>query len=91
MIHLGIGVQYGPSSVLKNAQPARYGVKRGLKMLMYVRVHCAFSAMLALSRTRLGLCQQAASGDFEPDQAASRFLSMPSNAFNNSSISAIVL
>jgi len=48
------------SSLLKKAQPARYGVKNALKMLMYSRVHCAFSGLFASSRTRLRLFQQAA-------------------------------
>jgi hypothetical protein len=39
----------------KSAQPARAGVESSLKMLMYSRVHCAFSAAFALSRARLSL------------------------------------
>ena len=44
--------------MLKLLQPARYSVKKGssaspAKILMYCRVHCAFSSYFALSRTRL--------------------------------------
>jgi len=40
---------------LKNPQAAHYGVKNRLKMLVYWRVHSAFSPILALSCTRLSL------------------------------------
>jgi len=47
------------SSLLKNRQPARYCVGNGLKMRgaegANWRVHCAFSAVPALSRTRRSL------------------------------------
>ena len=49
------------SSMLKNPQPAQSCVEKGLKMLMYYRVHCAFSAIFALSCTRLRIFQHAAS------------------------------
>ncbi len=47
------------SSLLKKPQAARDGVKNGLKMLMYLRVHSAYSTVFALSRTRLRLFHQA--------------------------------
>ena len=56
-------------SPLHKAQTGQYCVKNRLKMLMYWRVHCAFSSILALScalkemplgRTRLSLLQYAA-------------------------------
>ena len=53
------------SSVLKKPQPARYGVENSLKYAGprsgKLRVHSAFSAVFALSRTRLKLFQHAAS------------------------------
>ena len=61
-------------NVMKNSQPARYGVESGLKVLMYSRVHCAagqgsecreakdgesgVSAAFALPRTRLRAFRQ---------------------------------
>jgi type IV pilus assembly protein PilV len=53
------------NSLLKNSQPARYGVENTLKMLMYCRVHSAFSGVFALSRTRLRVFQQAANGHID--------------------------
>ena len=53
------------NSLLKNSQPARYGVENTLKMLMYCRVHSAFSDVFALSRTRLRVFQQAANGHID--------------------------
>ena len=38
---------------VRKTQPARYGVAQRLKMLMYSHIHCAFSPLRALSRTRL--------------------------------------
>ena len=40
---------------MKNPQTARYCVKNRLKMLMYWRVHCAFSSILSLSKGLFGL------------------------------------
>ena len=54
-------VSVSPSSVLKSPQAAQYGVKNGLKSLVYWRVHCIFSATFSLSCTHLRLFQQAAS------------------------------
>ncbi|MEO1204240.1 MAG: hypothetical protein AAFX10_16170, partial [Pseudomonadota bacterium] len=41
------------NSLKKSPQPARFCVGFRLKMLMYSRVHCAFSPKTALTRTRL--------------------------------------
>ena len=48
------------SGLLEKPQTAQYGVKKRLKMLMYWRVHSAFSSILALSSARLSHFQQAA-------------------------------
>jgi len=51
-----------PNRLLKNPHAAPYGVTNRLKMLMYWRVHCAFSPLCALSCTRLKLFQQPVKG-----------------------------
>ena len=47
---------------LKTFQEARSGVEKRLKMLMYASVHCAFSALFALSRAPLKRFQPSVGG-----------------------------